>query len=283
MATTKAAKAATTASAPRLHGSTLAGATAMHVLLVGPDQESNLSLGYLASSLRKAGHSAEIAPFNDASDAPEVLRLARGADVVGLSMCFQIRAPQFLRLAADIKKERPSTPIIAGGHFATCAASELMHDYPQLDVIVMHEGENTLVELCDKGRRMLAEAGQIAGVTYREDGEVRATMKRPILRELDALPAPDRSGPSRLVAGVPTAYIMGSRGCIRTCDYCCITTLHRVAPGPRFRQREPEKVVEELSDLYQTGVCDSLYSTTTTSSSPRPRRTSTGSIATTRP
>ena len=42
----------------------------MRVLLVGPDQESNLSLLYLAASLRAAGHAPEIAPFNTWGDAP---------------------------------------------------------------------------------------------------------------------------------------------------------------------------------------------------------------------
>ncbi len=222
----------------------------MHVLLVGPDFESNLSLGYLASSLRAAGHSATIVAFNDRGDVAEVMRRAARADVVGLSMSFQVRAPEFLALAADLKRERPSRPVIAGGHFATCAAEELMRDYPQLDLIVQHEGERAIVELCDLGDSMVSGAGALAGMVYRENGEVRVTPKRPILRDLDSLPLPDRGGAARLVAGVPTAYIMGSRGCIRSCDYCCITTLHRIAPGPRFRQREAAKVVEELSGLY---------------------------------
>lgn len=222
----------------------------MHVLLVGPDFESNLSLGYLASALRAAGHTAEIAAFNGSEDAAAVLVRALHADAVGLSMCFQVRAPEFLALAADIKRLRPGVPVIAGGHFATCAALELMRDNPQLDLVVQHEGEQTLVELASLGDDLVRDAGKIAGVVHREDGVPRASPKRPILRDLDTLPVPDRSGPARLVAGVPTAYIMGSRGCIRSCDYCCITTLHRVAPGPRFRRRDPEKVVEELSDLY---------------------------------
>ncbi len=222
----------------------------MHVLLVGPDFESNLSLGYLASSLRAAGHAATIAAFNERGDAGEVMRQAAGADLIGLSMCFQVRAPEFLALAAELKRARPERPVIAGGHFATCAAEDLMRDYPQLDLIVQHEGERAIVELCDLGDRMLSGARDLAGVVYREEGQVKVTPKRPILRDLDSLPAPDRGGPARLVAGVPTAYIMGSRGCIRSCDYCCITTLHRVAPGPRFRQRDPSIVVAELSDLY---------------------------------
>jgi len=222
----------------------------MHVLLAGPDFESNLSLGYLASVLRQAGHTVQLAAFNSWDDAATTLQHAEAADLVGLSMCFQVRAPEFLELAELLKQARPHRPVIAGGHFATCAAEELLRDNPQLDLIVLHEGERTIVELADLGDEMLERASTVAGVVTRVDGRPHATERRPILRDLDSLPLPDRSGPARLVAGVPTAYIMGSRGCVRRCDYCCIATLHKLAPGPRFRRRDPDLVVAELSYLY---------------------------------
>jgi hypothetical protein len=53
-----------------------------------------------------------------------------------------------------------------------------------------------------------------------------------------------------MVAGVPTSYLMGGRGCYGNCAYCCITTLHRLAPGKRFRQREVERVADEMAALY---------------------------------
>jgi hypothetical protein len=84
----------------------------------------------------------------------------------------------------------------------------------------------------------------------RVDGHARSTPPRPALADLDGLARPDRAGPARLLCGVPTAYLMGSRGCVNRCDYCCITTLHRLAPGPRFRQRTPEDVADEMADLY---------------------------------
>ncbi len=222
----------------------------MHVLLVGPDLESNLSLGYLSSALSQAGHSARIAAFNGRADIARTLVEAADADLVGLSMCFQVRAPEFLELAALLKAERPQRPVIAGGHFATCAAEELLRDYPQLDLIALHEGERTIVELADLGDELVARAHQVDGLVTRSGGRPVATTPRPMQRDLDALPFPDRSGAARLVAGVPTAYIMGSRGCVRRCDYCCITTLHTRAPGPRFRRRDPDQVVDELAHLY---------------------------------
>jgi len=225
------------------------GAT-MRVLLVGPDLESNLSLGYLSSSLQAAGHGVQICPFTTPTDTAAVLAAAQTADVVGLSLSFQVRAPEFLELARDLKRARPERPVIAGGHFATCAAAELLRDVPELDLVVLHEGERTLVELANLGGDLLARAGTVPGLMLRDASGPRSTAVRPSLTDLDALPPPDRYGPSRLVAGVPTAYVMASRGCVRSCDYCCITTLHRLAPGPRFRRRDPRLVVDELADLY---------------------------------
>ena len=227
----------------------------MRVLLVGPDQESNLSLLYLAASLRAAGHAPEIAAFNTWGDAPAVLRAARGADLVGLSMCFQVRASEFLALAGELKREAPRRPVVAGGHHASCAATELLDAYPALDAIVIHEGEATLVALAELGEALVERAGEVPGVAFRsEDGPV-LSRPRPTAADLDELPRPDRAGPARLLCGVPTAYLMGSRGCVSDCDYCCITTLHRLAPGPRFRQRTPEDVADEMADLYhQRGV-----------------------------
>jgi len=222
----------------------------MRVLLVGPDQESNLSLLYLAASLRAAGHEPEIAAFNGWGDAPSVLRAARGADLVGLSMCFQVRAGEFLALADELKRERPGRPIVAGGHHASCAATELLDGYPALDVIVIHEGEATLVALADLGDALVARAGEVPGVGYRSGARAALSPPRPTAADLDRVPRPDRTGPARLLCGVPTAYLMGSRGCVSDCDYCCITTLHRLAPGPRFRQRTPEDVADEMADLY---------------------------------
>lgn len=223
----------------------------MRFLLVGPDLESNLSLGYLASSLTRAGHAAEIVAFSSTADTADVLSRSRAADAVGLSLSFQVRAPEFLELAAALKAQRAEQPVIGGGHFASCAADELLRDYPALDLIVLHEGEQTLVELAELGPDLLARAHTVDGVAFRGAGGAPArSALRPALADIDSLPPPDRSGPARLVAGVPTAYVMGSRGCVRRCDYCCITTLHRMAPGPRFRRRTPSRVVEELAELY---------------------------------
>jgi biotin synthase-like enzyme len=44
---------------------------------------------------------------------------------------------------------------------------------------------------------------------------------------------------------------MGSRGCYENCAYCCIATLHHLAPGKRFRQRKAELIADEMAKLYR--------------------------------
>lgn len=79
----------------------------MRVLLVGPDREENLSVRYLSASLLAAGFNVELASFNDPDDEPAVADAASGVDIVGLSMCFQARAREFLELARLIRRVNP--------------------------------------------------------------------------------------------------------------------------------------------------------------------------------
>ncbi len=223
----------------------------MRVLLVGPDLEENLSLRYLSSSLRAAGHEAEIAPFDSVSDAPAVRAASAGADLVGLSMCYQIRASEFLALARDLKQSNPNQRVIAGGHYASCAATELLGRHPEIDLIAVHECEQTIVDLASLPSWTEEHLSHVPGLVYRAQGRLATTRPRAALADLDSLPWPDRSGPARLMAGVPTAYMMGSRGCLSACDYCCISTMHRMVSGQRFRQRSPEDIVEEMTWLYR--------------------------------
>src|SRR4030095_8718204 len=59
-----------------------------------------------------------------------------------------------------------------------------------------------------------------------------------------------------MVAGIPTSYLMGSRGCYGNCSYCCITTLHRLAPGERSEERRGGEGGRSLCD-WSSDVCSS--------------------------
>jgi anaerobic magnesium-protoporphyrin IX monomethyl ester cyclase len=222
----------------------------MLVVLIGPDLEENLSLRYLSSSLKAAGHTVHIAAFDKRADADRVGKAARGADLIGLSMCYQIRAREFLDLAAALRKDNPSARVVVGGHYASCEARHLLEHHPCIDVVAVHEGERTIVDLAALSTFDEASLAMVQGIVFRGAGGLVATPPRPMQADLDQLPWADRTGPARLVVGVPTAYMMGSRGCLGACDYCCITTLHRLVPGKRFRQRSTDDIADEMASLY---------------------------------
>ena len=223
----------------------------MRVLLAGPDFEENLSIRYLASSLQAKRHEPSLAVFNSADDVEAVAEQAGEAEIVGLSVCFQSRAQEFLVLARRIKQLYPEKLIVAGGHYASCAAEALLEHHPELDIIVIHEGEQTLAEILAATANLKDDLPKITGIAYREDGQVRLAPKRRTLDDLDTLPFPERAGRIHTIAGVPTSFLMGSRGCYENCAYCCITTLHNLAPGKKFRQRSVELIADEMVELYR--------------------------------
>src|SRR6267154_2384793 len=229
----------------------LTGGGHMRVLLAGPDFEENLSIRYLASSLQANRHETSLAVFNSADDVEAVAEQAGEAEIVGLSVCFQSRAQEFIALARRIKQLHPEKLIVAGGHYASCAAQELLEHHPELDIIVIHEGEQTLLEIVRAAANLKDCLPKITGIAYREDGQVQFTPKRRTLDDLDTLPFPERAGRIHAIAGVPTSFLMGSRGCYENCAYCCITTLHNLAPGKKFRQRSVELIADEMAELYR--------------------------------
>ena len=176
----------------------------MRVLLVGPDLEANLSLLYLASSLRAAGHEPVIAPFNCRDDAPSVLRAARDADLVGLSMCFQVRALEFLALA-DALKARRARPARSSPAATTPPAprTSCSSTTPRSTSSSSTRASTRSSSSRRWARALVARAGEVPGVAFRRDGRAASSRRpAPIREELDSLPAP---GPLRARRGCSAA------------------------------------------------------------------------------
>ena len=87
--------------------------------------------------------------------------------------------------------------------------------------------------------------GALPGLVVRGAFGLLAGPER-LLPPLDTLPLPDRRGAPHDVLGVPTAPIIGSRGCYADCSFCCIYAYAENARGPRYRRRSPEDIVREM-------------------------------------
>src|SRR5260221_12319234 len=131
------------------------------ILLVGAEFEETLSLRYLAAAIAEDGEESVLLRFNHPEEADGIVRQAAAADplVVGLSIPFQLRAREFLDLATALRSAGYRGHVVAGGHFATFEYEHILRDFPAVDSIVRHEGENTLRELCLRLRRGEPVAG----------------------------------------------------------------------------------------------------------------------------
>ena len=225
----------------------------MRLLLVGAQIEENLALGYLRSALEQEGHTVATAIFDGPGDSAAVVESVRQdtPDVVGLSITFQRRAHEFGALATALRAAGYAGHVTCGGHFPTLAYRELLTRYPAIDSVVRHEGEATLPELCaalehHTGDNTLAAVG---GLAFRDGETIVATSPRPLCPDLDALAFPARRPDAPMHLGIPTAFMVGSRGCYGHCTFCCINAWITEAGGPRYRERSVQNLVDEMEQL----------------------------------
>jgi radical SAM superfamily enzyme YgiQ (UPF0313 family) len=237
----------------------------MRTILVGADFEENLGLGLLAACLERAGHEATILPFNVAGDiAPLVTRIvAEAPEMVGLSIQFQHRAHEFLGLSRALRRAGYRGHITSGAQFPTLAFREVLEGDHGVSSVVLHDGEETIVDLVraiEKGTPLADVAGL---ALLGNDGVAFRTAERRMPDELDAIPFAQRYRPHNLHMGVPFVPIIGGRGCWSKCSYCSIVAFYRDGRehggGRLFRLRSPENVAEEMALLWHRAGGPCIY------------------------
>ncbi len=222
------------------------------IALIGPDQQDNLPLRYLAASLFEAGHDATLIRFNNRHDRKSCIDevLVLQPDIAGLGISFQHAVNDYLELADELRRAGFTGHITCGGHVPTFCYSELLADSSAIDTAVRHEGEHTLCELARAVESGRSPAG-IRGVVWRDGARIAVEPSREPVRDLDTLPAPKlRDRGPLAVGGVPIAFIITARGCFGACTYCSIQSFSRDAGGPRLRLRAVDPVADEIADHF---------------------------------
>lgn len=221
------------------------------VVLVGFEDQDNLGLRYLSSTLRAAGVATRIVTVSTGpSVVLDAIRLAQPC-VVGFSLIFQYLVPQFALLLSTLRREGVAAHFTMGGHYASFESAALLNAIPELDSVVRFEGEDTLLELVN---RISARESwlQVQGITYRaSDGEVMTNPTRPGRMNLDELPWPDRDDIDYESQYLPTASIIGGRGCPWVCSFCSIISFYEGNGTKGRRRRDPKNVADEIEYLHR--------------------------------
>jgi FkbM family methyltransferase len=174
-------------------------------------------------------------------------------DIIGISVV----TPTFPRVKSLCNEIREITkaPIVAGGHHITAVPESIVES--SIDVGVLGEGEATFLELV----QCFLQTGSvrnphIQGIVYAEEKRFVRTSPRPLIRNLDSIPPPDRalfnmtyySRPKRIAHGLygKATSMMPSRGCpFGTCNFCS----SYLTWGNVARFFPPDYVADEIENI----------------------------------
>ncbi len=153
------------------------------------------------------------------------------------------------------KKVNPDVLTIVGGQHFTATAEKSLIEYPEIDVIVRGEGEETLLDLI-KAREKDLPLSEVDGISFRHANQILHNHQRSFLENLDELPFPgyhfvedfiDRYH-FLMMAGRDAGYalIEGSRGCTHNCSFCSQALHWRRT----CRAKSAKRIVDEMEYCY---------------------------------
>ncbi|MCK4242741.1 MAG: radical SAM protein [Dehalococcoidia bacterium] len=228
----------------------------MRVLLIStpyPLEENpipSLSLSYLAGVLQEEGIEVQILDLLVAQYSSNKIRnkLEEYQPQVVGATCVTLNYPIAARILRVCKDFDPNIVTVMGGPHVSFTLKETLLRAPWIDVVVIREGERTLVELVRALEKGIG-FGQVAGIAFREDKHVVETEPRPPIKDLDELPVPARNllPLSRYRALGAPCNLTTSRGC----PYGCIFCSGRRMFGRKVRFRHPRLVVDEMEIIHK--------------------------------
>jgi radical SAM superfamily enzyme YgiQ (UPF0313 family) len=228
-----------------------------------------LGLGYIASTLRDAGHSAKILDINIRRDSREdtlASIINAKPDVVMTGGIITVY--NYLRwLTVACKKYANDVPIVVGGSVSTSIPKIALENL-NADIACIGEGEITCVEIANKLSQG-DDLGDVRGIWYKDEkGNIIPNKPRPPIKDMDTIPFPaydlmdmetyvknpvgyinkDKWGSGEATTEAPfSTNINVTRGCPYKCGFCYHDYL-----GPGYRHRSPTNILAEMDLLHDT-------------------------------
>lgn len=199
----------------------------------------------VAAVLVEQGHDVRVLNWHHLRGNPDAVQkeLESGRpDVVGLSILHANRWGG-IEIARIVKKVDPGIRTVFGGIGASLLWEHFLTHFPEIDFVVIGEGERTfanLVSHLEKGSD--DEVGAIRGIAYRKGGKVIRNTDAPLINDLDSLADPARY--------FDFQHVSLTRGCPGNCTFC---------GSPEFWKRKVRfhsagNFVDRLERLYRRGT-----------------------------
>ncbi len=174
-------------------------------------------------------------------------------DVVGVSIIagyYQYR--KLIKISKSINQSKNRPYYILGGH-GPAPCPDHFFDITNADVIVLGEGEETVVDLIDSVFNKTKPLHKVQGIAFRDMlGKTIENKRRPLIKDIDTIPYPayhlfpiEVYRLLRMPHILPADFtmpILSGRGCTFRCNFC-----YRLDKG--FRGRSNEHIIEEIKLL----------------------------------
>lgn len=180
----------------------------------------------------------------------DVLSLVKKADIVGLTCFTEIRF-QCFDFAKSVKEANKDCKLLLGGIHATALDIPILEHYSFIDAVIRGEGEETLLEIVND-----TPYKEVAGITWRKEGEVVRNRDRPLIRNIDNLHFDYSLLPTIFIENwkdeevtselknLKHLPIIASRGCPYNCSFCASHPYW----GNMWRSLSPDELVSRLED-----------------------------------
>ncbi len=208
----------------------------------------HLGIMYISSMLKNAGHTTDIVQTDIENYNDKIRKFF--PDILAYTTTTGEHR-HLIKINKQIKKEFPNLISIFGGPHPTFFPEMIMGE--GVDVIFRGEGEFSILEFV-KALEKKKSTKHIKGLWVKEKGKIYKNPMRPLIKDLDVLPSPDRElmyehdknlkefGEKRVLIG---------RGCPFRCTYCFNNNFSKLygATWDKVRKRSVSNVIEEIKEL----------------------------------
>lgn len=219
-----------------------------------------LGIAYLTTVLDRVGCDVRVIDLYYKSKKEAERLIDRNmAPVVGIS-CFTSQRVSSFNVAQHIRDLDKDVLIVMGGPHVNALYEQVLMN-SAADIAILGEAETTFVDLLQH-HRAGKPIGDVRGIAYKENGVVRVSEPRELIRDLDALPFPaydrfisdeyasrhwfrDLKHGNRLLRDMKWISIVASRGCPFDCKFCSTPSFWK----RKYRKRSPANIVDEIVHL----------------------------------
>ncbi|MCP5003088.1 MAG: radical SAM protein [Planctomycetes bacterium] len=230
----------------------------MNVLLINPPSNSPntvmpLGLTYIAAALEAANVKVEI-----------IDAWAEGYSIDDIGKEISLRSPNFVGITimspkyaagmqvVDVVRKNTDAYIVVGGPHPTAVPEQCLEDNPNIDFVIIGEGEKVLVELITALSEKRGELSAVKGLAYQRNSRIINTGYADRIEVLDDLPFPARhlfpiskyKTHPPYGKRIPYMNLITNRGCPFQCTYCSKSVF-----GDKYRTLSPQRVIDEIKHV----------------------------------